>query len=93
MSSEFTEVHNESVESNSGARLNLDAELTIRQLVMYFGGDVTDRAITLWIHRRLLTPVGRDSRGRHLIRLRDAIKVEAQTHKQPRGRRRQAVSG
>lgn len=68
--------------------LNLDAELTIRQLVLYFGGDVTYRAIAMWAHRGLLTPAGRDNRGRLLIRLGDALEVEASTHLQPRGRRR-----
>lgn len=72
-------------------QLNLDAALTINQLVMYFGGDVTYRAIALWVHRELLTPVGRDARGRLLIRLGDAITVEASTHLQPRGRRRPSL--
>lgn len=72
-------------------QLNLDAALTIRQLVMYFGGDVTYKAIGQWIHHGLLTPLPkRDAKGRLLIRLGDAIAVEARTDLQARGRPRKS---
>jgi hypothetical protein len=69
-------------------RLNLDARLTIEQLVMYFGGDVTKDAITKWVRRGLVVSPGKDEQGRTLIRLGDALAAEAKTHGQKRGRPR-----
>jgi hypothetical protein len=73
--------------------LDLDARLTIRQIVLYFGGDVSRAAVEKWVSRGLVPHV-KDSRGRILIRLGDALDAEAATHMQARGRPRktQAVA-
>lgn len=67
--------------------LDLDARLTIRQVVDYFGGDVSYRAVDQWV-RRGLVPHTKDRNGRILIRLGDALDAEAATHMQARGRPR-----
>lgn len=69
--------------------LNLDAKLTIGQVVLYFGGDVTYRAVDQWV-RRELVPHTKDGRGRIRIRLGDALEAEASTHTQRRGRPRKS---
>lgn len=70
--------------------LDLDARLTIAQLVLYFGGDVTYQAIEAWVRRGKI-PHGKDWRGRVTIRLGDALEVEARTHRQRRGRPRKSA--
>lgn len=81
--------HNGDVNTRTG--LNLDARLTIEQLVMYFGGDVTKDAIAKWVRRELVVSPGKDKDGRILIRLGDALTAEANTHQQKRGRPRKSV--
>ncbi|MGH3375998.1 MAG: hypothetical protein ACRDP6_14765 [Actinoallomurus sp.] len=68
--------------------LNLDAALTIRQLTLYFTGDVSYRCIDQWIRTGRITPLGKDSDGRVLIRLGDALDIEATTWQSKRGRPR-----
>lgn len=68
--------------------LNLDAALTIRQLVLYFFGDVSYRCIDQWVRTGRITPLGKDTEGRVLIRLGDALKAEAETWTSKRGRPR-----
>jgi predicted site-specific integrase-resolvase len=67
--------------------LDLDARLTIRQVVQYFGGDVSYRAVDQWVRRGLIPHV-KDTRGRITVRLGDALDAEAATHMQARGRPR-----
>lgn len=67
--------------------LDLDARLTIRQVVQYFGGDVSYRAVDQWVRRGLI-PHGKDHQGRITVRLGDALDAEAATHMQARGRPR-----
>jgi hypothetical protein len=69
------------------ADLDLDARLTIRQVVAYFGGDVSYRAVDQWVRRGLI-PHGKDSQGRITVRLGDALDAEAATYQQARGRPR-----
>lgn len=68
--------------------LNRDALLTIRELEMFFDGRVTYRCIDGWIRRQKLTSHGRNERGQLLIRVGDALQVEADTHRAKRGRPR-----
>ena len=68
--------------------LNHDAQLTIRQLEMFFAGEVSYRCIDGWVRRGKLTPVGRNPQGQLLIRLGDALKVEAAAFTAKRGRPR-----
>ena len=69
--------------------LDLDARLTIRQIVQYFGGDVSYRAVDQWV-RRGLVPHEQDGQGRIVVRLGDALDAEAATHMQARGRPRKS---
>lgn len=69
--------------------LDLDAKLTIAQLVVFFHGELTHRAIDQWV-RRDRVPHTKDRRGRILIRLGDALQAEADVHTQARGRPRKA---
>jgi hypothetical protein len=75
------------VEDNEPPTLNLDARLTIRELVLYFGGTPGYSAIDQWVRRRLVTTT-KDRRGRIRIRLGDALNAEAATNRQRRGRPR-----
>lgn len=68
--------------------LNHDAALTIRQLEMFFDGHVSYRAIDGWVRRGKLTPVGRNASGQLLLRLGDALQVEAAAFTAKRGRPR-----
>lgn len=68
--------------------LNRDALLTIRELEMFFDGQVTYRCIDGWVRRKKLAPRGRNARGQLLIRVGDALQVEADTHTAKRGRPR-----
>lgn len=71
----------------------LDVLVTIRQLVDYLGPDVPYKTAAKWVERGRLARVGRDRRGRVLVRLRDALEVERETWQQPRGRPRCTPSG
>lgn len=78
--------------NHQDADLDLDAALTIRQLTLYFFGQVSYKCIDRWVRRGLITPVGKDDEGRVLIRLRDALAVEAGTWKSKPGRARKAAA-
>jgi hypothetical protein len=52
--------------------MNQDLLLTIRELEMFFDGQVSYRCIDGWVRRGKLTPVGRNSSNQLLIRLPDA---------------------
>lgn len=74
--------------SSQDDEMNLDAALTIRQLVLYFFGDVSYRCIDQWVRAGRITPLGKDKDGQVLIRLGDALKAEADTWQSRRGRPR-----
>ena len=81
--------HNEGVQDTD---LNLDARLTISQLEMFFFGKVSRKCIDRWIRRGLLEPIGKNADGHVLVRLGDALDVEAQTWRSPRGRTRNTAA-
>jgi hypothetical protein len=73
--------------------MNLDAELTIAQVVLYFGGDVSYRCVDGWVRRGLLKPTRCEADGLR-IRLGDALEAECATRLTRRGRprRRQVLA-
>lgn len=85
-------MHNEYMQLTPDSELNLDAALTIGQLTVYFFGEVSYKCIDRWVRRGLLTPVGKDGEGRVLIRLGDALEVEASTWKAKPGRPRRVAA-
>lgn len=68
--------------------MNEDLLLTIRELEMFFDGQVSYRCIDGWVRRGKLTPVGRNGSNQLLIRLPDAQRVEADSFVAKRGRPR-----
>lgn len=70
------------------SEFDMDAQVTIGDLVAWFDGTVTYRAIDQWVRRGLLPVYGRDPRGRLLVRFGDALEAEARTARNTRGKAR-----
>lgn len=68
--------------------MNSDLLLTIAELTIFFDGQASYQAISQWVQRKKLVPVGRNGHGQVLIRLGDAQRVEADISLAKRGRPR-----